>query len=130
MVMNETIDEFGFEFAHIGINCADEADAEAAARFFCTLFGFEYLPTPNSIFSGNGIEAMKSPYYGKYGHIAIRCNQIERAVDYLKSRGIAMHDSSAKSDEKGLIAVYFEQEVAGFAIHLLRSAALDDTVQA
>ena len=119
--MNEMIDGFGFEFAHIGINCADETEAEAVAKFFCALFGFEYLPAANSIFSGDGIETMKSPYYGKHGHIAIRSSQMERAVDYLKSKGVAMHDGSAKFDEKGLIAIYLEREIAGFAVHLLRS---------
>lgn len=109
-----------FEVAHIGINCENAEEAKATADFFCRMFGFEYRPTPTAIFTGDRIEVMKSPYFGRLGHIAIRTPQVERAVAYLRTRGVLMNERSAKSDDMGLLAVYFEQEVAGFALHLLR----------
>ena len=34
----------GFELRHVGINCADEAEAERTAQMFSTVFGWEYKP--------------------------------------------------------------------------------------
>ena len=42
----------GFELRHVGINCADEAEAERTAQMFSTVFGWEYKPGNSSVFSG------------------------------------------------------------------------------
>ena len=45
---------------------------------------------------------MKSPYLGKNGHIAVRTNYIERAVNYLSTvLGVEFNEDSAKKDDKG-----------------------------
>ncbi|MCL2814022.1 MAG: bifunctional 4-hydroxy-2-oxoglutarate aldolase/2-dehydro-3-deoxy-phosphogluconate aldolase [Oscillospiraceae bacterium] len=111
----------GFELAHVGINGKDETEAQSAAKKFSDMFGFVYTPKNSSVFSGGYIEVMKVPYLGFHGHIAIRTNYIERAVYYLNSKGVAFNKDSKKYDDKGkLAAVYLENEIGGFAVHLMQ----------
>ena len=114
----------GFELAHIGVNSADETEAVQTAKTFSNIFGFAYKPGNSSIFAGSFIEAMKSPYLGTNGHIAIRTNYIDRAVNFLRANGIAFKpftSDAAKYDAKGkLVAVYLENEIGGFAVHLVQ----------
>ena len=111
----------GFELAHVGINEPDEAQAEKTAKSFSDIFGFAYKPGSSSIFAGSYVEVMKTPYLGVRGHIAIRTNYIERAVSFLKASGVKFNDGSAKYNDKGkLIAVYMQDEIGGFAVHLVQ----------
>lgn len=111
----------GFELKHVGINCENEAEAENTADYFDGLFGFTKKVGGSSVFAGTFIEAMKTPYLGAKGHIAIGCNNIDRAVAYLDAIGTKVDMSTAKYDAKNnLKAVYLPGEVAGFAVHLVQ----------
>lgn len=111
----------GFEVRHVGINCDNEEEAEKVAKTFGAMFGFEYKPGNSSIFSGTGVEVLKSQYLGAKGHIAIACNDVDRAVAYFEGRGITFNMESARYAADGKTkAIYFEEEVGGFAIHLLQ----------
>jgi 2-dehydro-3-deoxyphosphogluconate aldolase/(4S)-4-hydroxy-2-oxoglutarate aldolase len=63
---------------------------------------------------------MKNQYLGKHGHIAIATNDIYRAIAYLKTKGISTLHEIAKEKDGKLKAIYLDQEVSGFAIHLLQ----------
>jgi len=94
----------GFEVKHVGINAKNEADNVANA--------FEKLFE---------IEAMKTPYLGANGHIAIVTNYIERAVYHLEMQGTEFDMDTAKYNDKGkLNAVYVKGEYGSFAIHLVQ----------
>lgn len=110
----------GFELRHIGINCADEEEADKTAGAFSALFGFNKKAGNSSIFAGTAVEAMKSPYLGTNGHIAIGTNSVLRAVNYLESQGYEFDMDTAKYKNGNMIAVYLKGEVAGFAIHLVQ----------
>jgi 2-dehydro-3-deoxyphosphogluconate aldolase/(4S)-4-hydroxy-2-oxoglutarate aldolase len=110
----------GFEVKHVGINCADETEAEKVAKMFSCLFGFEYKPGNSSIFASTGIEVMKSNYLGKNGHIAVACNNVDRAVAYFEAQGVAFNKESAKAKAGKTIAIYFADEIGGFAVHLVQ----------
>lgn len=111
----------GFELAHIGINPEPGDDVEAIAGRFETLFGFDKKSGASSVFAGSAVEVMKTPYLGRKGHIAIRTNSIERAVNYLKFMGTEFNEESAKYNAKGaLAAIYLKEEIGGFAVHLLQ----------
>lgn len=110
----------GFELKHVGINCECEAEAEAATDVFEKAFGFTKKVGNSSIFAGSYIEAMKTPYLGAKGHIAIGTNNIERAVSYLDALGIAADMETAKYKDGKMATVYLKDEVAGFALHLLQ----------
>ena len=112
----------GFEIRHVGINCADAAEAEKTARGIAALFGFEYKPGNSSDFAGEAVECMKSPYLGTNGHIAIGTNSVDRAVFHLSRRGIAFDESTRKTDAKTgrTKAIYLKGEFGGFAFHLVQ----------
>lgn len=111
----------GFELAHIGINAESGAEAEKIAASFDDLFNTSVKSGNSSIFAGTGVEVMKTPYLGAKGHIAYKTNYIERAVAYLKAKGHKFNEESAKYDAKGkLKAIYLDEEVGGFAIHLVQ----------
>lgn len=110
----------GFELRHIGINCESEAEADQTAGFFEKAFGFEKKPGNSSIFAGPFVEAMKSPYLGAKGHIAIATNNIQRAIAYLEVLGIEADPETASIKDGKMKAIYLKNEVAGFAVHLLQ----------
>jgi 2-dehydro-3-deoxyphosphogluconate aldolase/(4S)-4-hydroxy-2-oxoglutarate aldolase len=111
----------GFSMVHLGINAANEAEARKAAAFFESFLGLPVRDGKKSLFAGDGIEIMKSPYLGKNGHIAIAVNNVLRAKAYLERAGLAFNADSANPDGKGgLTAIYLKDEVAGFAVHLVQ----------
>ncbi len=111
----------GFSMAHVGINCADEAQAEQTTKTLCALFDLEYKPGNSSIFAGSAVECNKAPVRGANGHIAIGTNNVDRAVYHLGLRGVTFDESSRKTDAKGNTkAIYLKDELAGFAVHLVK----------
>lgn len=111
----------GFELRHVGINCADEAEAERTAQMFSTVFGWEYKPGNSSVFSGTAVECMKTPYLGERGHIAVGTNNVDRAMYHLGLHGITFDESTRKTDAKGKTkAIYLKDSFCGFTVHLVQ----------
>lgn len=110
----------GFEMGHVGVNTSDEKEALIAANLFGSLFNLPVKAGNSSILAGDAVEFMKSPYLGRNGHIGIKTNSVFRAKCHLENRGIRFNEESAKHDSKGkLTAIYVDQEISGFAIHLM-----------
>ena len=78
----------GFELKHIGINCENEEEAEKTAGTFASLFGFEKKSGNSSVFAGSAVEAMKSPYLGAKGHIAVGTNSVDRKLSGVSGRRV------------------------------------------
>ena len=97
-------------------------EAVKIANRFAFIFGMPAKVGNSSIFAGTALEVMKTPYLGKNGHIAIRTNYIDRAVNYMESVfGVKFNEESAKRDAKGnLKAIYLDEEIGGFAVHLVQ----------
>ncbi len=114
------VEELGFELAHIGINEPDAAAGKETAETLQGLFGFACRETEGSYFVGRDeFEIMKKPFLGQLGHIAIRTNDTEKAMAYLKEKGVKFDDSTAVRGPDGRIRViYFAKDIAGFRIHL------------
>ena len=110
----------GFEFAHIGINEESRDKALNFANLLSHLFNFPLKEGTNSIFAGSNFEIIKNKYLGKHGHIAITTNDIHRAIAYLKKKDISVLPETAKEKNGKLKAIYIDQEISGFAIHLLQ----------
>ena len=109
----------GFSLGHVGINSIDLDEATSVARQLSSIFGFDYKMGNSSIFAGEAVEIMKSPYLGQNGHIAIKTNSVDRAITYLTGRGIEFNESTRKTGPNGETkAIYLEKEIGGFAIHL------------
>lgn len=111
----------GFELRHVGINAESEEEADKVATSFENVFGFAKNVGNSSIFAGTGIEVMKTPYLGQKGHIAIQTNYIERAIYHLEAKGYCFNQESKKFDKNGkLVAIYLNEELGGFAVHLVQ----------
>ena len=110
----------GFEVRHVGLNCGSKEEAAQCAQRFSALFGFTYKPGNSSDFSGVGVECCHSPKKGKLGHIAIGTNSVERAVFQLESIGVKFVPETAVVKNGKLTAIYLEEEIGGFAIHLVQ----------
>lgn len=110
----------GFEFGHIGINSDTPDDALKAANLFGKLFAFPVKDGNSSAFASNAIEIRKDSVYGKNGHVAIKTNYINRAIDYLKGMGVGIKEDTANYKNDKMVAVYLDVEINGFAIHLLQ----------
>ena len=111
----------GFELGHVGINCQDAGQAEQTAKALCAIFGFEYKAGNSSDFAGSAVECNKAPGRGAHGHIAIRTNNVDRAIYHLGLQGVKFDASSRKTDAKGRTkAIYLQEELGGFALHLVQ----------
>lgn len=110
----------GFEIKHIGINCENADEAMKVAKQYSAIFGWAVKDGNSSTFAGTAVEAMKSPYLGKNGHIAVATTSVLRAKAYLEGQGFAFDESTAKYKGAKLNAIYLKDEIGGFAIHLLQ----------
>ncbi len=111
----------GLELGHIGINCADEAEAAKTAEVLGNLLSMAVKPGNSSIFVGKKeFEIMKKPGRGTHGHIAILTNNVDRAIYHLGLRGVKFDMDSKNVKDGKTIAIYLADEVAGFAIHLVQ----------
>ncbi len=111
----------GFELRHVGINHLNEAQAEKTADTFEQLFGFVKVDKGGAFFSGSFIESMKKQFRGTHGHIAISTHNAARAAWYLEQRGAKINWKSAEYNKNGsLRVVYLQDEIGGFAVHLIQ----------
>ena len=112
----------GLEFTHMGINNDNVDEAHKGAKLFELMFGLTNRETSKSTFAGDAFEFMHQRGPGRCGHIAIRSNFVDRAIAYFERLGFEFDKDSIVIDEKSGKPkfVYFKDEVAGFAIHLVQ----------
>ncbi|HPF86296.1 MAG TPA: bifunctional 4-hydroxy-2-oxoglutarate aldolase/2-dehydro-3-deoxy-phosphogluconate aldolase [Aminivibrio sp.] len=110
----------GFELAHLGVNCSDGQEAADGAEKIASLLGMAVKDGNSSIFAGKAFEFMKSPYLGEKGHVAISCNDVGRALAFLKSKGIGSLPETEKKKDGRTAAIYLDLHVGGFIFHLLQ----------
>ncbi|MEG2421180.1 MAG: VOC family protein [Oscillospiraceae bacterium] len=111
--------ELQFSLGHVGINQQDDGEAKKTVALLGELFGFPARETDGSYFVNDQFEVMKMPFLGKMGHVAILTADVAKAKTYLEGKGIAFNESTAnRNDEGKLMAIYFQDEIAGFAFHL------------
>ena len=71
----------GLKLMHVGINTENEEEAMKMANLIGSLLNMKVAPGNSSIFVGNKeFEIMKKPGRGTNGHIAIGCNNVDRAI--------------------------------------------------
>lgn len=109
----------GFEVAHIGINCPDADSSMEVCKALEAAFDFNIKQGNSSNFVSTGVEVMKTMFKGKSGHIAIRTNKMDAAIAEMERRGYKLDWDSVK-DKSNVKAVYFVDEIGGFAVHLLQ----------
>lgn len=111
----------GCKLIHLGINAESAEEAGRIASAFCDIFALDYLPGGNSVFAGDMVEVMCAKGPGRNGHIAVRVNDLRRAVSYFNAMGHPLDEENYRYNEAGQkVAVYFKEEIGGIAIHLLQ----------
>lgn len=109
----------GFRLAHVGINASGSEDAMKIATTIATMFQMPVIDKSRSTFAGEAVEVFKENGPGKNGHIGFKTNSVDRAVHYLKTKGIGIRPETAGYDANGNMKyVYLDVDIAGFAIHL------------
>ena len=110
-----------FDLRHVGINCPDEQASSKTAEQFEQIFGFPKEDRGGAYFAGDIIEVMKKPFYGTHGHIAISTRSAESAAYHLARNGVKFNWQSAGYNPDGrLRVVYLQEEIGGFAVHILQ----------
>jgi len=110
----------GFDLRHVGINGSSEEEAQSNANLMGALFQMPVKAGASSIFAGKAFEFTKKKFPGDHGHLAIGTNFIHRAKAYLERHGYAFRAETANEKDGNLVSIYLQQEIGGFAIHLLQ----------
>lgn len=110
----------GLELRHLGINSGTLNQAGRDARDFAKLMGAPVIEKETSFFSGVNFELMKISGHGEKGHIAIACNDVDRAVWHLGHRGYTFDESTRITRGGTTVFIYLQHEIAGFAVHLMK----------
>lgn len=111
----------GFSLAHIGLNQQRETDALDAASWFSSRFNLPVKNGNSSVFAGQAVECMKTPYLGERGHIGFYTNSVARAMSYFAGKCIPIREDTIKKDSSGrLVSFYLLDEICGFAVHVVR----------
>ncbi len=110
----------GFEIDHVGINTEGDVQANDLAKKFSKLFNFSTYENDFSIFMDKSIEIIKNVYLGKYGHIAIKTNYIERAINYIEAMGGYFDISTIKEEEGKIKSIFLKDEIGGYAIQIVQ----------
>jgi 2-dehydro-3-deoxyphosphogluconate aldolase / (4S)-4-hydroxy-2-oxoglutarate aldolase len=111
----------GFRLMHVGVNGASEGEAQGNAEAMAALFQMPIKVGTSSIFVGTGFEMTKKKFPGEHGHLAVGTNFPYRAKAYLERRGYGFRGDTASEKDGRLVSIYLEQEIGGFAIHLLQA---------
>ena len=99
----------------------DDAEAAKTAETIASLLSMAVKPGNSSIFVGKKeFEIMKKPGRGTNGHIAILTNNVDRAIYHLGQRGVKFDMDSKNVKDGKTVAIYFADEIAGFAFHLVQ----------
>lgn len=113
--------QLGFSLAHIGVNAETPEEALKIAQLLSDIFGFDMNVGRSSIFCENrAIEITKSKGLGTHGHLAIGTNDIVLAQKCLEEMGVGFREETRVVKEEKTIAIYLQDEIAGFAVHLLQ----------
>ena len=109
---------FDMKVNHIGINADSGQQAAAWAADFLKLWGIPTRDGEKSVWAGNLVEIMKGNGRGTVGHIAFTVNDCDKAIEYFKGLGMTPIEETRKTVDGRTTFIYFEEEIAGFAIHL------------
>lgn len=114
----DAVTMFDMKIGHIGINGDDPGQAARWAADFLRLLGLPTKEGEKSVWAGDLVEIMKGNGRGTVGHIAVKVNDCDKAIEYFKGRGMTPVEETRKVENGRTVFIYFEEEIAGFAIHL------------
>lgn len=111
----------GFTLAHVGVNGENAEDGINMAKRLAFLFDLDTKDGQKSAFAGTMVEFSKGGLPGTKGHIGIGTISVPRAMKFLERRGVKFREDYRHFDKNGNIdAAYIEEEIGGFAVHIVR----------
>lgn len=116
--MEDAAKLFDMKVLHVGINAKNGEEALGWADEFLKFFDLPIKDGNSSVFSGTLVEIMKGNGRGTIGHIAFGVNDVDKAVEYFKGRGVNTIEETRKVVDGKTTFIYLDKEIAGFAIHL------------
>ena len=117
------VELFDMKVKHVGVNASGDEEAAVWAKEFLELLGLGTRDAGASYFCGELVEIMKHNGRGAKGHIAFSVNDCEASLKYFEERGFKAIEETKQYDENGTLKFfYFDREIAGFAIHLVKQA--------
>lgn len=115
------VELFDMHVAHVGVNASCAEEGKQWAEEFLSLLSLTTRETPKSYFAGELVEIMKENGRGTHGHIGFGVNDCEAAIKYFEEKGVTFLEGTKKFTEDGTCCfAYMEQEIGGFAIHLIQ----------
>jgi len=117
-----------YRLAHVGVHTSGPEEAKQVATTLATLFN-KPMDDDNQIrtFVGDIVEVKKNQRLGKYGHIAIKVDDVDAAMEDLEAKGVKFLDWTIGRDEEGkAFFAYMDIELCGFGIHLERDKHEND----
>ena len=115
------LENLGFALGHVGVSTASDEEGHALADELSGVFGMQAEHGHVGNWSlARGIEIVNGKGPGLHGHIAVQCNNVERAICYLENHGHKVKRESFRFRYPGRLSfAYLEEEFGGFAIHLM-----------
>ena len=111
----------GLEISHIGINNKTRKEADKTVKGLET-FGMLAYPGKTSTFMEADLEILDENTDDNLGHITYKCNDVERTLAYLLTKGFTADTTSATIDMNGTIkTIILNETIGGFCIHLARN---------
>lgn len=107
-----------FKLAHVGLNPSPQAYNENLEKL-SKLLSAQPKETSNSHFVGDYVELMKNGR-GQFGHLALSTPNVERAKYFLENQGFTFDESTIKYENNTMKLAYLNEEIAGFALHLVK----------
>jgi methylmalonyl-CoA/ethylmalonyl-CoA epimerase len=110
-----------YTLKHIGLNLPCEEEARKTAQLLCSMFGLTLKDGNASVFAGSYFECMRKPGRGTNGHIGMETDDLPAAMKDLEAKGFHfVKETESRFPDGRIKNVYLEEEVAGFAIHILQ----------
>ncbi len=117
--------EITYKFAHVGINSENAEQALKMVELLGKAFGLPSYDVGSSVIVGGPFEILKSEGPGTLGHIAMETPDVAAAIQDLEAKGFAVEEKSIQRLPDGrVLSAYLQQEIGGFAFHLLQSRSV------
>ncbi|MDY5654030.1 MAG: bifunctional 4-hydroxy-2-oxoglutarate aldolase/2-dehydro-3-deoxy-phosphogluconate aldolase [Erysipelotrichaceae bacterium] len=122
LTRNAVLKMLNIRLKHIGINTTSDIIDDNAASFISLFQGLR-KDTTKGCFASDYIELMnETAHTGTHGHIAIGVSSVERAIPFFKNLGYKFKEETVTYDNNGDAKfIYFKDEFAGFAVHLVNN---------
>lgn len=111
----------GFRVDNVGICCRSEDETADEVKRLSKLFGSFTAEKKISVCCGANVKYHYIGGYEEKSYISVRTYSIDRAITYLKARGVEFHCESEIYDAEGnRVCIRLKEEVDGYAVYIIK----------